>query len=128
MTGQSAHSMADKRDSTWRRILLGVLYIVLWLASAALALFAMIQLRQFLLIDFPIMVLMPSGLSQYGQRAIDRFGTVILGLLWLIFAIGSESYFRRLLTGEIGARQVITVFASELLIIGFASLGSILVS
>jgi hypothetical protein len=121
-------SAAEKRHQMGRRILLGVLYVGLWLASAALALLAVIQLRQFLLFDFPIMVLMPAGLSRYGQLAIDRFGTVILGLLWLIYAIGSEAYFRRLLTGKIGIRQVITVFAAEVLIIGLAYVGTILVS
>jgi hypothetical protein len=119
---------AKEENDMGRRILLGVLYIGLWLASSALAFWAMLQLRQFLLIDFPIMVLMPAGLSPYGQRAIHNFGGVILGLLWLIYAIGSESYFRRLLDGRIGAKQVITVFAAEVLIIGFASVGTMLVT
>ncbi len=98
------------------------------MASAALALWAMIRLRQFLLIDFPIIVLMPAGLSQYGQRAVDRWGTFILGLLWLIFAVGSEAYFRKLIDGEVGTKHITAVFAVEALIVVLAMGGSLLVA
>jgi hypothetical protein len=111
-----------------RRFLLGVLAYGLWLASAALALGAMLLLRQFLLIDLPINVLLPMGLSQYGQRAIDRFGTVILGLTWLIFVVASESYFRKLIDRQIQPRQVVRLFVVEALVLVLAFAGSALVS
>ncbi len=111
-----------------RRILLGVLAYGLWLASAALALWAMILLRQFLLIDLPIKVLLPIGLSQYGQRAMDRFGTVILGLTWLILVVASESYFRKLIDQKIQPRQVIRLFAVEALVLILAFAGSALLA
>jgi hypothetical protein len=111
-----------------RRIFLFIVTYALWLVSAALALWVMVRLRQFLLIDFPIRVLMPRGLSQYGQRSIDRFGTVILGLLWLVFVVASESYFRRILEGRLSARKVAAVFAIEALLLVFAFGGSRLVA
>lgn len=111
-----------------RRILQYILAYGLWLASAALALAAFMQLRQFLLIDFPIMVLLPMGLSQYWQRTIDRFGSVTLGLIWLVFVIASEGYFRRLIEGRIGAKQVAKVFAAEIIVLAGAFAGSRLVA
>ncbi len=119
--GQQINEMA-------RRIFLFVLTYGLWLLSAALALWVMVQLRQFLLIDFPIMALMPHGFSQYWQRTADRFGTLLLGLLWLIFVIASEGYFRRIMDGRIGAKQVAAVFAAEVLLLIFAVGGSALVT
>ena len=74
-----------------RQILLGIVTYGLWLLAAALGLWVVLELRQFLLIDFPIMVLMPLGFSRYWQRTADRFGVVILGLLWLIFVVASNS-------------------------------------
>jgi hypothetical protein len=111
-----------------RRILLGILTYGLWLLSAALSLLVVLLLRQFLLIDFPIMVLMPLGLSQYWQRTLDRFGIVILGLLWLIFVVASEGYFRRILDGRLSVKEVARVFAVELLLLAFAFIGSFVVT
>lgn len=111
-----------------RRILLGVLAYGLWLVSGALALAVFIQLRQFLLIDFPIMVLMPMGLSQYWLTTIDRFGAVTLGLIWLVFVVASEGYYRRLIEGRIGAKQVAKVFAAEIIVLAGAFAGSLLVA
>jgi hypothetical protein len=79
-----------------QRVRKNILAYSLWLLSAALGLVAVVQLRQFLLIDFPIMVLFRYGLSAYGQRAIDQFGTVLLGLSWMLFVVASESDFRKL--------------------------------
>ena len=110
------------------RFLWGVLAYGLWLASAALALWAFVWLRQFLLIDLPINVLLPIGLSQYGQRAMDRFGTVILGLTWLIFVVASESYFRKLIDRQIQPRRIARLFAVEAVILILAFAGSALVT
>ena len=107
-----------------RRILLGVLAYGLWLVSAALALAAALYLRLFLLIDLPINVL---NANRYTQRAADRFGTVLLGLAWLIFVVASESYFRRILDGQLTAKQVATVFAIEVLLLGIAVGGHLLI-
>jgi hypothetical protein len=73
------------------------------------------------------MVLMPLGLGRYWQRTADRFGTLFLGLLWLIYVVASEGYFRRILDGRIGAKQVAAVFAVEVLLLIFAVGGSALV-
>lgn len=111
-----------------RRFLLGVLAYGLWLASAALALWAIIRVRQFLLIDLPIKVFLSMGLSQYGQRAMDRFGTVILGLTWLILVVASESYFRKLMDRKISSRQIARWFVIEALVLVLAYAGSALVT
>jgi hypothetical protein len=105
-------------------ILRWVLAYGLWLVSGALSLVATLYLRLFLLIDLPINVL---GANRYTQRAADRFGTVLFGLAWLIFAVASESYFRRIIDGELSAKQVAAVFAIELLLLGIAVGGHLLI-
>ena len=117
-----------KEDNMARHILQYILAYGLWLVSAALAFAVFVQWRQFLLIDFPIMVLMPLGLSPYGQMAMDQFGTIILGLLCLAIMLISESYFHKLAAGEIGARQAAKVFAGEIIIFAVAFAGSLLVT
>jgi hypothetical protein len=114
-------------DNMAQRGLRTILAYGLWLLSAAVALLAAAQLRQFLLIDFPIMVLFPLGLSRYAQRAMDRFGTVLIGLAWLIFVVASESYFRKLVDEEMEARRVAKLFLVEALIVIAAFAGSWLV-
>lgn len=105
-------------------ILRGVLAYGLWLVSGALTLVATLYLRILLLIDLPINVL---GANRYTQRAADRFGTVLFGLAWLIFVVASESYFRRIIDGKLGAKQVAAVFAIELLLLGIAVGGHLLI-
>ena len=78
----------------------------------------------FLLIDLPINVL---NTNRYTQRAADRFGTVLLGLAWLIFVVASESYFRRILDGRLTAKQAAIVFAIEVLLLGIAVGGHLLI-
>ena len=107
-----------------QRILRGVLAYGLWLVSAALALVAALYLRLFLLIDLPINVLRA---NRYTQRAADRFGTVLFGLAWLIFAVASESYFRRIIDGRLSAKQVAAVFAIEGLLLVIAVGGHLLI-
>jgi hypothetical protein len=107
-----------------RSILLGVLAYGLWLASAALALVAALYLRIFLLIDVAIIVLRA---NHYTQRAADRFGIILLGLAWLIFVMATEPYFRRILDGRLTAKQVATVFAVEVLLLGIAFGGHLLI-
>ena len=80
----------SKNVTMGRRVLLGVLAYGLWLASAALTLVAALYMRLFLLIDLPIVTLRA---NRYTQRAADRFGTVLLGLAWLIFVVATEPYF-----------------------------------
>jgi len=76
------------------------------------------------LIDLPIAVLRA---DRYTQRAADRFGTVLMGLAWLIFVVASESYFRRIIDGKLTAKQVATVFAIEVLLLIIAVGGHLLI-
>ena len=103
---------------------MGVLAYGLWLVSAALAVAAVLYLRLFLLIDLPINML---SANTYTQRAVDRFGTVLLCLAWLIFVVASESYFRRIIDGNLTAKQVAIVFAIEVLLLGIAVGGHLLI-
>jgi hypothetical protein len=111
-----------------RHILRYILAYGLWLVSAALASAIFVQWRQFLLIDFPIMVLARLGLSPHGQMAMDQFGTVILGILWLTILLISENFFHKLADGEIETKQVAKLFAGEIIILAVAFAGSLLVT
>ncbi len=97
-------------DTKARQALLYILAYALWFASAALSLWAVLWLRILLLIDLPMSM---SGINPWSLSAIDKFGTVLLGALWLIFVIVSERYFRRLPENELSLIDVVKVFAIE---------------
>jgi hypothetical protein len=108
-----------------RRIPLVILAYMLWLASAALSLWAVFWLRIVVLIDLPIMVL---RLNRWTLVAVDKFGTVILGLVWLLFVLASEADFRKLLERPRPAAFVAKVFAVEVLVLGTAYGGHLLIA
>ncbi len=92
-----------------------VLAYALWLASAALALWLMLQMRLLFLVDLPMR--MPN-VSPWALSSIDKFGTVGLGVLWLIFIVVAEEYFRRLIDGRFSGRAIMRLFAVEGLLMG----------
>jgi hypothetical protein len=104
------------------RIFLGY---ALWFASAALSLWAALWLRIFVLIDLPIVAL---RLNRWALIAVDRFGTVILGLVWLLFVLASEADFRKLAERRRPAAFVAKVFVAEVLVVGAAYAGHLLMS
>jgi hypothetical protein len=107
------------------RIVRIVLGYALWFTSAALSLWAALWLRTVVLIDLPIMAL---RLSRWALIAVDRFGTVILGLVWLLFVLASEADFRKLAERRRPAAFVVKVFAAEALVLGAAYAGHLLIA
>jgi hypothetical protein len=97
---------------------------VLWLVSAALSFVALLWVRIFVLIDLPMVVF---RLDPWVLRAINRFGTFILGLVWLLYLIASEAYFRRLYEEQMPVVNVLKVFVVEAAILGAAYGGDLLI-
>jgi len=112
--------MGDKMQ----RVLLVVLTYSLWLASGALSLWTTLWIRVLVLIDVPMFVL---RVNPWVLRAINSFGTFALGLVWLIFIVASESYFRRLVEQQLSAISVTKVFIAEALTLGMAYGGHLLI-
>ena len=75
-----------------RRIPLVILAYVLWLASAALSLWAVLWLRTVLVVDVPIGFL---RVSYWSLRLWNYVGSVVVGLAWLVFVLATEEYFRK---------------------------------
>lgn len=107
-----------------RCLVLVVLTYSLWLVAAVIALGIMLWMRILVLIDLPMVVF---RLNPWVLRAIDRFGTVGLGLIWLIFVVASEPYFRRLYERQMPAINILKVFIAEGLILGAAYGGHLLI-
>jgi len=107
-----------------RRIPRYILVYGLWAVSAALALWAMYWLRV-AVIDLAIIKL---RWSPWTLRAVDRFGTVFFGLLWLIVVVATEAYLRRMLGRRLRATHVVMVFAAEALILILAYGGHLLIT
>jgi hypothetical protein len=70
-----------------------LLAYVCWLLVASLALLTALIMRNTLNIVWPIM-----GGSNWILRAVDRFGLVGLGLIWLVYVILAEHNFRSAIT------------------------------
>ena len=64
---------------------------VLWFASMALSLWAVLMLRVVLVSDVPIGLL---RVSAWSLRLWNYGGSVLVGLAWLGFAMATEGYFR----------------------------------
>lgn len=64
-----------------------------WLVAALLALGAMFMLRAALNAFWPAI-----GWNRYLLRPIDRFGLILLGLLWLVYVIFCEQRYRSSIT------------------------------
>jgi hypothetical protein len=93
-----------------RRALLTFFTYCLWLASAAVTFLLMLNMRLLLLVSLPMRM---RGINPWSLGAIDKFGTVLLGAIWLIWVIVSEAYFRRLIDGRVSALNIIKVFLVE---------------
>ena len=88
---------------------------VLWLVSAILALLTAWFLRE-AMVDLAFVL----KANPWQVGAINNFGTVTIGLLWLVFAMGSEGYFRKFLDTGLQARPLATLFAIELVALTLA--------
>ena len=89
----------------------------LWLASAALAL-----ITAYFLIEVVIDLAFVLKANPWQLRAIRNFSTVIVGLLCLVYIIGSEGYFRKYLSLGLQKRQIVYIFAAELALLSLAYL------
>jgi hypothetical protein len=67
-----------------------VLGYVLWFASMALSLWAVLMLRVALVSDVPIGLL---RVSYWSLRLWNYAGSALVGLAWLVLAIATEGYF-----------------------------------
>ena len=64
-----------------------------WLVTAAIAMLSVFQTRNMINALWPVL-----GGSRWVLRAIDRFGLLFLGLVWLVFVIFVEQHFRTAIT------------------------------
>jgi len=70
-----------------------LLAYVCWLFTASLSILTVLLMRNALNILWPLM-----GGNRWVLRAADRFGLVFLGLVWLVYVIFAENYFRSSIT------------------------------
>ena len=64
-----------------------------WLLTAAAGMLAIFQTRTMINVMWPAL-----GGTQWTLRAVDRFGLLFLGLIWLVFVIFVEQHFRSAIT------------------------------
>jgi hypothetical protein len=64
-----------------------------WLCTAAVGMLAVFQTRNMINALWPVL-----GGNRWVLRAIDRFGLLFLGLVWLVFVIFVEQHFRSAIT------------------------------
>lgn len=74
---------------TMRDLLRYAIAYMFWLVAALIALVAMFMLRTALNAFWPAM-----DWNRWLLRPVDRFGLVFLGLLWLVYVIFCEQYYR----------------------------------
>ena len=109
--------MSGEKKGLVIRIIRFTMIYSLWILSAALALFAAYQLVE-VFIDLAFLI----RLNAWQVRAARNFGTVTVGLLWLIFAIGSEAYFRRYVELDRQPQQLMPFFIIEFVVAGVLTL------
>ena len=86
--------MHDLRPKLTIRDLLGyAIAYMFWLVAALLALGAMFMLRTALNAFWPAM-----NWNRWVLRPVDRFGLVLLGLLWLVYVVFCEQHYRSSIT------------------------------
>jgi hypothetical protein len=78
---------------TVRDILGYVIAYLFWLVAALIALAAMFMVRMALNVLWPAV-----GLNRWVLRAVDRFGLVFMGIVWLVYVIFCEQRFRSSIT------------------------------
>ena len=96
-----------------------VVVYALWLASAALALWLILQMRLLFLVDLPMR---SQNINHWAFSAIDKFGFLVLGIIWLIFLVVTEEYFRRRVRGRFPVRTIVGVFVVEGVLLGITYL------
>ena len=86
--------MEDMRPKLTLRDIFGyLLSYFCWLCTAAVGMLAVFQTRNALNVMWPAL-----GLSHWVLRPVDRFGLVLLGLLWLMYVIFVEQHYRSSIT------------------------------
>jgi uncharacterized membrane protein len=71
-----------------------------WLLAALVALVAVFMIRMALNAFWPV-----TGWNRWLLRPIDRFGLLFLGIVWLVYVIFCEQYFRSSIT-EVRVRRM----------------------
>jgi membrane-bound metal-dependent hydrolase YbcI (DUF457 family) len=70
-----------------------LLAYICWLLAASLSILTALLMRNSLNLLWPLL-----GGNRWVLRAVDRFGLVFLGLVWLVYVIFAEHYFRTSIT------------------------------
>ena len=109
--------MSGEKNGLVTRIIRFTTIYGLWILSATLALFIAYQLVE-IFIDLAFLL----RFNPWQVRAVRNFGTVTVGLFWLIFAIGSEAYFRRYVEPEQQAQRLVYFFVIEFIVAGVLTL------
>jgi hypothetical protein len=94
-----------------------VLGYVLWFASMALSLWAVLMLRVVLISDVPIGLL---RVSAWSLRMWNYGGSALVGLAWLVLAMASEGYFREASeeTLSVMLRRAAKILSAEVVFLG----------
>ena len=84
---------------TFRDVLGYLLAYLCWILGAATSMLALFVIRQMINVMWPAL-----GGSRWVLRAVDRFALVFLGLVWLVYSIFTEQFFRMAIT-EVSLRR-----------------------
>lgn len=76
-------------------------------------------MRLLFLVDLPQAA---SAINPWALGAVDKFGFFILGIIWLIFLVVSEEYFRRMVGRRPNVSSVAEVFIVEGVLLGLVYL------
>jgi hypothetical protein len=86
---------------TFRDLLGYVLAYTFWILGAAISMLTLFMVRQLINVGWTALGTIWDVIGERAKwtiRPIDRFSLVFLGLLWLVYAIFSEQYFRMAIT------------------------------
>jgi hypothetical protein len=99
-----------------KRIAQVALGYAIWLLSAILSLAAVLYLRSFIVADVPIKLLRVS----YWSLRRNYAGSAVVGLVWLIFVIATEGYFRESADEALPVllKRAAQILTAELLFLG----------
>ena len=101
-----------------------VMCYVLWLISAALAFFGLLMLIRGLILRISAVTIS----RPYARGVWDKFGVLILGLIWLGFAIFSEQHYREGVGENKLWKRFGMVMAAELCLLAVAGTAFLLVA
>ncbi len=94
----------------------------LWLLAGALGLWLLATLRQVLLTGLALYYVRGSAVRAWRAGFCDKAGIVAAGLLWLVFVMATESYFREGAERSLLLRRSALVLGLEVLTIAVAHL------